>query len=73
MELQAETEDTQNTRLWISVFKALSSVGEKFLEVKKYSLFLAFTLMGIWCVGRVIEALTGNAVFEPVLIGGMAL
>jgi hypothetical protein len=71
MEFQMESEDTHSKKS-VRVLKALRSIGEGFLTVKKYSLFLAFILMGIWCVGRVIEALTGNAVFEPALIWGMA-
>ena len=55
-----------------SFFKALKSIREGLLTVKRYALFLAFMLMGIWFVGRVIEALTGTAVFEPVLIYWMA-
>ena len=56
-----------------SFLKALKSIREGLLTVKRYALFLAFMLMGIWCAGRVIEAFSGTPVFEPTLICWMAL
>ena len=66
-----ETEDTYAKK---SIFarKTITSICEGFLTAKRYSLILACILMGIWFVGRVIEALTGTAVFEPVLTYWMA-
>jgi hypothetical protein len=71
MKFEAESEDT-HTKKSLIARKAFTSIGKRFFTVKRYSLVLACILMGIWCVGRVIEVLTGTAVFEPVLIYWMA-
>lgn len=67
-----ESEVTQTKKPVIAI-KALKSIGEGLLAVKRYSLFLSFMLMSIWCAGRVIEAFSGTPVFEPNLICWMAL
>jgi len=67
-----ESEDTPIKKT-AGFLKALKSIGEGLLTVKRYALFLAFMLMGIWCAGRVIEAFSGTPVFEPALICWMVL
>jgi hypothetical protein len=71
MVFQIESEDIHTKKPLISR-KAITLIGEGFLTAKRYSVILACILMGIWCAGRVIEALTGATVFEPILIYWMA-
>jgi hypothetical protein len=71
MSFQIETEDI-HTKKPLIARKAITFIGEGFLTAKRYSVILACILMGIWCVGRVIEAFTGTTVFEPILIYWMA-
>jgi hypothetical protein len=71
MSFQIEAGDIHTKKLLIAR-KAITFIGERFLTAKRYSVILACILMGIWCVGRVIEALTGRTVFEPILIYWMA-
>lgn len=46
----------------------LREIGEKLLKLRYAFLIPAFVLMGIWFVGRGLEATTSNSVFDPVLI-----
>jgi hypothetical protein len=51
-----------------SIGIVLQSLGTRLINTKKYILIPAFVLLGIWFVGRGLEAMTRNPVFEPALI-----
>ena len=66
-------DDNTNTKKLAFGLTALRFIGNGFADVAGYSLFVAFVMVGIWCVGRIFEAFSLNTVFEPNLVYWMAL
>lgn len=61
-----ENNVTENQKHSIGV--DLRSIGTRLLNAKKYILIPVFVMLGIWFVGRGLEGITHNQVFEPTLV-----
>lgn len=53
--------------------QVLLSIGERLVSARRYILIPAFVLVALWFVGRGLEGMTHNTVFEPTLIKWIAL
>jgi hypothetical protein len=68
--MDTENKDLKDTHI---NHKYLHLAGKFFTDTGRYAFFMALVLMGVWLVGRILEAITQKTVFDPNLVYWMGV